>query len=161
MGKSAFDYENIKGIVQGEKERARMTSIGGQVKSSVLLSEFESVPASGGAYDTLEITLYRGTSARLKLPTIITEQLDKGKHIDICINHTGDIILLMPHDDGHNVSTDKAFKPSAVFSQRLARKLQDKGISLPVKYRVSTDENILRDKEPGNVITGWVCRKEL
>ena len=58
------------------------------------------------------------------------------------------------------MSTDKALKPSAVFSQRLARKLKDKGINLPAKYTVSADESIQADKESTKAVAGWVCRKE-
>lgn len=150
----------LLGITEDDKERARQDKLSSQVKGSVLLSELESVPAAGSEYDTMQIEMFRDTSARLKLPKVVTDTLDMTKGLDIRINRVGDIIVLLPvENDGHMVMARK--NTAQVFSARLASKFRDKGITLPVQYTVSADEAIKPDKNSTVTVAGWVCRKRV
>lgn len=146
-------------ISEDDRERARQEKLSSQVRNSILLNELEYVPNAGSVYDTLEITLYRESSARLKLPKLISDSIDVKKGIDIRINHTGDIIVLLPvESDGHMVMARK--NTCTIFSVRLASKLREKGITLPAYYIVSVDETIKPDKD-SKPVAGWVCRRKV
>jgi hypothetical protein len=146
-----------------ENDARRQREINGQVKSAILLSEFEPVRAVGSAYDTMEIVEFKGSSVRVKLPQIVAElitDMDK-QQFDIRVNKAGNIILLLPvSEKGHGVTTYKGGSNPCVCSPRLASMLREKSVKLPVRYSVRTDEAIYPDAATKTAVTGWVCRKE-
>lgn len=121
---------------------------GRRVVEAVDLTNFEKVSPEGGAYDTLEITVYK-KSVKIKLPKIVTENLADDQLLDIRINKPGNIIVLLP-------ATGAGFKltilkhTASIYSARLARMLEAREVMLPARYYVVADAKI----------DGWVCRKE-
>jgi hypothetical protein len=125
----------------------------GNTINSVDLRCFESIEPDKklnkkSRFNILEVTQYKTSTVRLRLPIMISEKLAENDRLDVLINKPGTIIAIRKNENGFVPHVCRS--TYSIFSSRLNAVLSSKKVSLPASF-----ETVYEERNDC-----WICREK-